>query len=168
MTVRFAVVGCGTAAQHIHMPLLRAAGVEISVFASRSVASAEAARASWGSGAVEPQWIDAVRRDDVDAVVIATPNAQHAPVAIAAAEAGKHVLVDKPMAATVADADAMIAAAGAHGVVLVPFQNTRFAAPFVAAHDLVAAGAIGDVTGLRAAFGHAGPQAWAPKATWFF
>ena len=44
-----------------------------------------------------------------------------------------------------------------------PFQNTRFVAPFVAAHDAVADGRIGDVTGLRAAFGHAGPQAWAPR-----
>src|SRR5258708_2729096 len=62
----------------------------------------------------------------------------------------------------------MIAAANDHRLVLVPFQNTRFMAPFVAAHDVVASGRIGDVTGLRAAFGHGGPQAWAPNATWFF
>ena len=78
------------------------------------------------------------------------------------------MLVDKPMACTTADADEMIAAADANDVVLVPFQNTRFAAPFVAAHDAVADGRIGEVTGFRAAFGHAGPQAWAPGATWFF
>ena len=107
-------------------------------------------------------------RDDVDAVVVATPNAQHRDVAVAAAAAGKHVLVDKPMARTTAEADEMIAAADKHGVVLVPFQNTRFMAPFVAAHDVVAAGRVGDVTGVRAAFGHGGPQAWAPNATWFF
>ena len=51
---------------------------------------------------------------------------------------------------------------------LVPFHNLRFAAPFVAARDLVAAGRLGEVTGFRAAFGHAGPQTWAPEATWFF
>jgi predicted dehydrogenase len=78
------------------------------------------------------------------------------------------VLVDKPMACTVAEADEMIAAAAARGVVLVPFQNARFAAPFAAARALVADGRVGAVTGLRAAFGHAGPQAWAPQATWFF
>ena len=107
-------------------------------------------------------------RDDVDAVVVATPNALHRDVAVAAARAGKHVIVDKPMACTVVEADEMIAAAAATGVVLVPFQNARFVAPFAAAREVVAGGRLGEVTGLRAAFGHAGPQAWAPRATWFF
>jgi predicted dehydrogenase len=168
VTERFAVVGCGTAAVHIHLPALRAAGVDVTVFASRSSSSAEAARDAWGDGTVVDRWEDAVARDDVDAVVVATPNAHHRDVAVAALAAGKHVLVDKPLARTTAEVDDMIAAADEHGVVLVPFQNTRFMAPFVAAHDEVAAGRIGDVTGLRAAFGHAGPQAWAPNATWFF
>lgn len=168
MTERFAVIGCGTAAQHIHMPALKAAGVEIVAFASRTPASAEAACARWGSGTAVPTWAEAIARDDVDAVVIAAPNAEHRAIAVAAAGAGKHVLVDKPMACTTADVDEMIAAADEHGVVLVPFQNTRFAPPFVAAHAAVRAGAIGEVTGVRAAFGHGGPQAWAPNANWFF
>jgi predicted dehydrogenase len=168
VTVRFAVVGCGTAANHIHLPALRAAGAEVTVFASRSRSSSEATCAAWGSGAVVDRWEDAVAHEDVDAVVIATPNAQHRAVAVAALHAGKHVLVDKPMACTVADADEMIAAAERAGRVLVPFQNTRFAPPFSAAADTVREGAIGDVTGFRVAFGHAGPQAWAPRATWFF
>jgi predicted dehydrogenase len=165
---RFALVGCGTAAVHIHLPLLRAAGVDVAAFASRSRSSAEAARDGWGNGTVVDRWEDVVTRDDIDAVVIATPNAQHHTVAIAAAAAGKHVLVDKPMARTTAEADEMITAADKYGIVLVPFQNTRFMAPFVAAHDAVAEGRVGEVTGVRAAFGHAGPQAWAPNATWFF
>ena len=168
MSVRFAVVGCGTAARHIHLPALRAEGVDVSVFASRSRASAEARRDEWGSGAVVERWEDAVARDDVDAVVIAVPNALHRAVAVAAATAGKHALVDKPIACTTEDADEMIAAATQHAVLLVPFQNTRFAAPFVAAQRFVAAGDLGEVTGFRAAFGHAGPQAWAPHAEWFF
>ena len=168
MSTRFAVVGCGNAAKHIHLPLLRAAGVEVSVFASRSRASAESARDLWGSGDVADRWEDAVARDDVDAVVVATPNCAHREVAVAAATARKHVLVDKPLACTTAEIDAMIAAARASRVALVPFHNTRFAAPFVAARDLVAEGRLGVVTGFRAAFGHGGPQEWAPEATWFF
>jgi predicted dehydrogenase len=168
VTVRFAVVGCGTAANHIHLPALRSAGADVTVFASRSIGSSEATCAAWGSGAVEARWEDAVRRDDVDAVVIATPNAQHHAVAMAALSAGKHVLVDKPMACTLADADEMIAAADRAERVLVPVQNTRFAAPFAAAAQQVREGTIGEVTGFRVAFGHAGPQAWAPTATWFF
>ena len=168
MTIRFAVVGCGTAANHIHLPGLRAAGVDVVAFASRSRSSAEATCARWGSGAVVDAWEDAVARDDVDAVLVATPNAQHRDIAVGAAAAGKHVLVDKPMARTTAEADDMIVAAVENDIVLVPFQNTRFLPPFVAAHDAVRDGRIGDVTGVRAAFGHAGPQAWAPNATWFF
>jgi predicted dehydrogenase len=168
VTERFAVVGCGTAAIHIHLPELRTAGVAVSVFASRSRSSAEAARDAWGSGDVADDWHDAVASDRVDAVVIATPNAFHHDVAVAAAKNGKHVLVDKPLARTPSEADDMIAVAAANDVVLMPFQNTRFVPPFVAAHDAVAAGRIGEVTGVRAAFGHAGPQAWAPRADWFF
>ncbi|MDP9335380.1 MAG: Gfo/Idh/MocA family oxidoreductase, partial [Actinomycetota bacterium] len=168
MTVRFAVVGCGTAAQRIHLPALRAAGVGVTVFASRSRASAVARREEWGSGVVADGWEEAIERDDVDAVVIAAPNSFHHDVAVAAASAGKHILVDKPIAITTEDADDMIAVAGAHRVVLVPFHNTRFAPPFSAAQRFVAAGHLGEVTGFRAAFGHAGPQTWAPRAEWFF
>jgi predicted dehydrogenase len=168
VNVRFAIVGCGTAANHIHLPALRAAGAEVTVFASRSIGSADATCSAWGGGAVEARWEDAVARDDVDAVVIATPNAQHHAVAMAALASGKHVLVDKPMACTVAEADEMLVAADRADRVLVPFQNTRFAPPFAAAAQQVRDGAIGEVTGFRVAFGHGGPQAWAPEATWFF
>ena len=167
MTVRFAVVGCGNAARRIHLPALRAEGADVTVFASRSRASAEATRDAWAAGSVVDRWQDAVVRDDVDAVLVATPNAFHRDVAVAAAAAGKHVLVDKPMANTTADADEMIAAAAANGVVLVPFQNTRFAAPFVAAQHFVGSGRLGTVTGFRAAFGHGGPEGWAPQGEWF-
>jgi predicted dehydrogenase len=168
MSIRFAVVGCGTAARKIHLPALRAAGADVTVFASRSRSSAESLRDAWASGEVVDRWEDAVTHPDVDAVLVATPNANHCEVALRALAAGRHVLVDKPMACTTADADAMIAVADDNGMFLVPFQNTRFAAPFVAAREAVADGRIGTVTGFRAAFGHAGPQEWASRAEWFF
>jgi predicted dehydrogenase len=168
MSIRFAVIGCGTAARKIHLPALRDAGAEVTVFASRSRASAESLRDAWASGDVVDRWEDAVTHPDVDAVLIATPNAHHCEVTLGAVAAGRHVLVDKPMACSTADADAMIDAADERGVYLVPFQNTRFAAPFVAAQRCVAAGRIGEVAGFRAAFGHGGPQDWAARAEWFF
>lgn len=168
MSVRFAVVGCGEAARRIHLPALRESGADVTVFASRSRASAESLCDAWASGVVVDRWEDAVAHDDVDAVLIAAPNAFHCEMAVTAAAAGKHVLVDKPMACTTADADAMIDAAAEHDVLLVPFQNSRFAAPFVAARECVAAGRIGAITGFRAAHGHAGPQDWNARAEWFF
>jgi predicted dehydrogenase len=61
----------------------------------------------------------------------------------------------------------MVAAADRAGVVLMAAHNLRFAAPFVAAARLVAAGGVGEVVGVRVAFGHAGPHGWAPEADWF-
>ena len=162
------MVGCGTVARALHLPGLRGAGADVVAFASRSRASAEAAARDWGGGEVLDRWEDAVRRPDVDAVAVCSPNAFHPEQAIAAAEAGKHVLVEKPIATTLAEADAMIAAADRAGVVLMTAHNLRFAAPFVAASRVVASGGVGDVVGVRVAFGHAGPQLWAPRADWFF
>ncbi len=110
---------------------------------------------------------DAVTDENVDAVVVATPNAQHVDVAVAAADAGKHVLVEKPMARTLAEADTMVDAAARAGVVLMTAHNLRFAAPFAALRTHVVGGGIGRLTGFRAAFGHAGPEQWVSDATWF-
>jgi predicted dehydrogenase len=168
MTARIAVVGCGAAARRIHLPGFRVAGAEVPVFASRSQGAAEAAAAEWGSGDTTTDWREAVTRDDVDGVAVCTPNALHAEMAIVAARAGKHVLVEKPMATTVAEADAMIEAAAGAGVHLVPAHNARFAPPVVAVRDAVEAGRLGRVTGFRVAVGHSGPRSWAPGASWFF
>src|SRR6185436_17276080 len=65
-------------------------------------------------------------RRDVDAVFISTPHAHHAEQAIAAAEAGKHILLDKPMAASVADCDRIITAADKAGVNLMIMFGQRF------------------------------------------
>ena len=168
MTLRVGLVGCGAIARRSHLPGLRAAGAEVVAFASRSLASAEAAAGDWGSGNVFPDWRALIDDPGVEAVDVCSPNRSHAEVAVAAAEAGKHVLVEKPMACTLEEADRMIAAAGQSGVVLAVAHNMRFAAPFFTAHLLVREGAVGDVVGFRAGFGHGGPQDWAPQATWFF
>lgn len=162
-----AVIGCGAIARRSHIPGLMAAGARIVALASRSAESAAAAAELAGGGDVVTDWRAAIARDDVDAVAICTPNHLHEPITIAAAEAGRHVLVEKPMATDLAAADRMLAAAAKAGVVLMPAHNVRFAPPFVAAAESVARGDIGVVTGFRAAFGHAGPQHWAPGSTWF-
>lgn len=167
--MRLALIGCGAIATRTHLPAFRAIeGVDVVAFASRSRSSAEAAAELWGSGVVTDDWRQALEVEGVDAVDICAPNAQHAEIALAAMERGLHVLVEKPMATTVAEADAMVAAAAANDVVLMPAQNLRFAPPFVAAAEAVATGRVGNVVGFRAAFGHGGPETWAPDATWFF
>jgi predicted dehydrogenase len=166
--LRIGLIGCGAIARRAHLPAFRATGaVDVVAFASRSLASAEAASDEWGGGEVLTDWRELLARDDIDAVDICSPNALHAEQAIAAAAAGRHVLVEKPMACTVAEADAMIAAAAGAGVVLMPAHNVRFAPPFAAAREAFGRGVVGELLGVRAAFGHAGPHRWAPDAVWF-
>jgi predicted dehydrogenase len=167
VSVRVALVGTGAIVVRAHLPSLRAAGAEVVAFASRSPESATAAAAEWGSGEVYTDWRAAVHRDDVDAVIVSTPNALHAEMVVEAAGAGRHVLVEKPMATTVAEADAMIAAARSAGVVLMVAHNMRFAAPVAAMRASVVRGDIGEVVGFRAAFGHAGPLVWSSRSAWF-
>lgn len=81
----------------------------------------------------------------VDAVVVATPHDLHEHSAVAAARAGKPILLEKPMAPTLAACDAIAAAAVAAGVPLLIGHTQRFAAPVVAARSVVASGALGAV-----------------------
>ena len=108
-------------------------------------------------------WRAAVNADDVDAVVIATPNALHHPQAIAALAAGKHVLVDKPMATTAADGAAMIDAARAAGRTLLVGHMWRYRDEVIAARDRIAGGAVGRPVRTRGYGIHAG---WGPGG-WF-
>jgi 1,5-anhydro-D-fructose reductase (1,5-anhydro-D-mannitol-forming) len=86
---------------------------------------------------------------EVDAVYISTPNDRHAPQALAAIEAGKHVLCEKPLAASVADARAMVEAAKQAGVILGVNHHLRSAPANLMAKDLIAQGRIGEVLGAR-------------------
>lgn len=90
---------------------------------------ATAFAAAWGSPPVSADLQAALERADVDAVLLCTPNALHASQAIQALDAGKHVLVEKPMAETVADAERMAAAARRNGRTLVLGQTMRHSAP---------------------------------------
>ena len=109
-----------------------------------------ARRFGWGS--VETDWRALLTRDDIDVIDICTPGNTHAEIAIAALEAGKHVLCEKPLANTVAEAEAMAAAAveaAKHGVrAMVGFTYRR--TPAVSyARQLVASGRIGTIRHVR-------------------
>ncbi|MFH1084151.1 MAG: Gfo/Idh/MocA family oxidoreductase, partial [Chloroflexota bacterium] len=105
---------------------------------------------------------------DIDAVSICTPHPLHAPMAIAAAQAGKHVLVEKPMATTVDEATAMLAAARANRVTLYVAENAAYTPMARRLRQLVASGeCIGELThasyasGFRAPdFGYPGRRGW--------
>ncbi|NLP82925.1 Gfo/Idh/MocA family oxidoreductase [Microbacterium sp. CFH 90308] len=128
---------------------------EMAVVVGRSAAGVEASARKWGWTESATDWREVVARDDIDVVDIVTPGDTHAEIAIAALEAGKHVLCEKPLANTVAEAEAMNQAATSaaeRGVrSMVGFTYRRVpAATF--ARDLVAAGRIGEVRQVRAEY----------------
>jgi predicted dehydrogenase len=86
---------------------------------------------------------DVLARDDIDAVIICSENSRHREMTVAAAEAGKHVLCEKPLATSRADGLAMIAACQKHNVKLQTAFPVRFSAPTIALRDAVVAGVVG-------------------------
>jgi predicted dehydrogenase len=99
-----------------------------------------------------------VNRDDVDCVIVATPNKFHAPVAIAALEAGKHVLCEKPLARNPEEARAMVDAAKKNKVFLKTGSNLRYFSNTRKAKELIDSGAIGKPLFARGWIGHDGKK----------
>ena len=127
----------------------------MTVLAGRDAAAVGAAAQRLGWAGTETDWRRVVERDDVDLVDVCTPGNTHAEIAIAALEAGKHVLCEKPLANSVAEAEAMTAAAeraAASGVrAMVGFTYRRV--PAVAlARQLVADGRLGEIRHVRAQY----------------
>ena len=127
----------------------------MSVVVGRDDAAVTAAAEKWGWSEAATDWRDVIARDDIDVVDIVTPGDTHAEIAIAALEAGKHVLCEKPLANSVAEAEAMTdaaARAAERGVrAMVGFTYRRVpAATF--ARDLIAAGRIGEIRQVRASY----------------
>jgi len=107
-------------------------------------------------------WRELVADTGIDAVVVATPNSLHAEQAIAFLDAGQHVMVEKPMAMDVAEADAMVAAAERSSASLMVAHCWRFHPAVVALRDRIAAGELGEVVKTRGYGVHAkwGPSGW--------
>jgi predicted dehydrogenase len=104
---------------------------------------------------------DLLKDPEVDLCVVILPHNLHASVAIQCAEAGKHVIVEKPMCISVAEADAMIAAAEKSGVMLSIFHNRRHDGDFLTIRDLIQKGTIGEVFHLEACLGgYHQPGSW--------
>jgi predicted dehydrogenase len=123
--------------------LTRMPGVELVVIADDNAERGKDAAERFGTTWVA-DYHEAVSRDDVDAVVICSENVYHKSMTIAAAEAGKHVLCEKPLATTVEDAQAMIDACNRNNVKLQTAFPVRFNSSIVALRQAVRSGTIGE------------------------
>ena len=140
---RFAQLGYGYVGRTFHAPLLQAVdGIELALVGS---SRPEAVQQGIPGVRVCPV-ADAAVDADVELVVIATPNDSHFPLAAAALRAGKHVVVDKPFTLTVKEAESLATIAQEHGRLLSVFHNRRWDSEILATQQVLASGALGEVT----------------------
>jgi predicted dehydrogenase len=147
------IVGCGLIGQKRAKTLV---GCRVVAFVDTVKDRAEALSHQFPGSIALTDWRDAVTRDDVDIVIIATLHATLAEIGLAAVTAGKHVLVEKPGARQASELEPMIAAAKKTGALVRVGFNHRYHRAFRKARELVDDGALGELMFLRARYGHGG------------
>jgi predicted dehydrogenase len=118
----------------------------------RNEKAVQAAANQYGFESYETDWRRLIERDDIDVIDIVTPNNVHAEIALAAMEAGKHVICEKPLALTMDQAREMKAAADKAGVVNAVCHNYRFAPAVQYAKQLIESGRLGRIYHIRAQY----------------
>jgi predicted dehydrogenase len=148
-----AIVGCGLIGQKRARALT---GARLIVAVDTNVDRARSLAALHQVCAAECDWRRCITRPDVDIVIVATTNDQLAAISLAAAEHGKHVLVEKPAARSASELQPVLRAAARIGVVVKVGFNHRFHPAFQKARQLVDDGAVGPLLYVRGRYGHGG------------
>ena len=151
-TLKLAFVGCGAIAPyHLNGIKEHAPRIQVTAAIDPNRAKAEEIAAETGAqvfGSLE----EGLAHGDFDAVDILTPHHLHEPLAIQAFQAGKHVVLEKPMATTLAACGRIFTAAKQAGTVFMLAENAQYWPEIVKAQELIEQGAIGDIITARAAF----------------
>ncbi|TXS36051.1 Gfo/Idh/MocA family oxidoreductase [Streptomyces sp. OR43] len=163
--LRVGLVGYGLAGSVFHAPLIAATeGLVLDTVVTSNEERREQARAEFPevrfAAAPDELW---ARADELDLIVIASPNKTHVPLATAALKAGLPVVVDKPVAGTAAGARELAALAEERGLLLSVFQNRRWDNDFLTLRSLIADGELGEVQRFESRFERWRPQ---PKGGW--
>ncbi|MFI5975097.1 Gfo/Idh/MocA family oxidoreductase [Streptomyces sp. NPDC051452] len=163
--LRVGLIGYGLAGSVFHAPLIAATeGLALDTVVTSNPDRQQQARAEFPQvrcAATPEELFD--RADELDLVVIASPNKTHVPLATAALKAGLPVVVDKPVAGTAAQARGLAALAEERGLLLSVFQNRRWDNDFLTLRRLIADGELGDVWRFESRFERWRPQ---PKGGW--
>src|SRR5438270_11362695 len=162
-TVRVGLVGSGFVTAIHAEALRRVAGAEVVAVASPSPGHAERFAAERGIPHHAADYRALYDRKDVDLVVLGLPNDLHCEATVLAAEAGKHVVVEKPMAMNLAECDRMNSACERAGVILGYAEELCFAPKYVRLKQLADEGALGKVHLVKQSEKHDGPH-----TAWFY
>lgn len=147
MPIEVGLVGFGLSARVLQRPLLEACGLHVAGVVTRQ---GDAVRELLPDARVLTDLPALLSLPRLELVVIATPNHLHLPQALAALERGKHVVIDKPMALTLAECDLLIEAAGKHNRRLAVFQNRRWDSDFLTLQQLIARETLGPIVSFEA------------------
>jgi len=151
--LRFGIIGCGGIARKAFLPAIETCDCAQAVaVASLRMEDAEQCALQFGCEAVE-DYEAVLSRDDIDAVYIATPNGLHAELAVAAAQAGRHVLCEKPLAVDVDQTRRIVEVCGENGVALLEGFAYQFHPQHAGLRAMVEDGHIGEPVLLQAWFG---------------
>lgn len=154
--IRTGIIGYGYASKTFHAPLV--AGTPGLMLAAISSSDASKVAADWPTVPVVREPVAIINDPGIDLVIIPTPNETHYPLAKAALEAGKHVVVDKPFTMTLSQARELDALATRRGLLLSVFHNRRWDSDFLTVRDLIARGALGEVVSFESHFDRFRPQ----------
>jgi predicted dehydrogenase len=173
-SVRLGILGAGMIATHPGgvLPNLPALGetVELRAITSRSLSTAREVAGRFDIPEVYPSLTTMLADSEVDVVINLTPVAAHTETNLEILEAGRHLISEKPIAATVTDADAIIDTARTRSLLIVAAPPWMIDPRRVFARELVQQGAIGSVAFARSRSSHAGPAAmsWPADPAWFY
>jgi predicted dehydrogenase len=149
-TIGVAIIGCGGITLQNHLPgIALCPDTRLVALCDTNEATLEQARQQTGAPVTTTRYEEVVRRDDVQAVIIATPNCTHAPIAHAAIAAGKHVLCEKPLAMNANEARRMAEAADRAGIRHMTAFTYRFVPAMRYLRHLIDKGVLGQMVHYR-------------------
>jgi predicted dehydrogenase len=148
-TIRVAIVGCGRISDLHQLGYRGREDAKIVAVCDTNKSQARKKAIEWGVEKVYYDYKQVLEDREVDLVELLTPHHLHCPMTVQAAQAGKHISVQKPMALSAAEADQMIRAADQAGVLLRVYETFVYYAPAVRARQMIEAGEIGDIRAVR-------------------
>ena len=146
--IKLGIIGCGGIANGKHLPSLsKVKKVELVAFCDIEVSKAEQAAEQYGTenAKVYEDYKELLRDESIDVIHVLTPNISHAEISIAAMEAGKHVLCEKPMAKTASEAKEMLDVAKSTGKKLTIGYDNRFRPDSQHLHKITSRGDLGEI-----------------------
>ena len=165
MAVKIGIIGCGKITERASLPNLEnyREKAEVKVLCDIIEDKAEKLARQFDIKGVDivKDWKRITKRDDIDAVFVNTPNYLHEMMAVGAAKAKKHILVEKPITISRSAARAMVDAARKAGVIFMVEQSQRFDPVHQAAKKFIDTGKLGRINTVKGRIGHAGPEYWA-------